>query len=120
MVFLDQCQRQIHTSCDPGRRINVFVPHKYGIGIDARTWSTFDQGLTPVPMRRGATTIEQTGPGQEHCASANRADSPDSWGDSFEPAHRFRINFILLDCVAAGHEQRIDLSAHFAKGFRPL
>ena len=67
-------------------------------------------------MSRGATTIEQAGAGQEHCASANRADSPDSWGDSFQPAHRFRINFILLDRVAAGHEQRIDLSAHFAKG----
>ena len=26
------------------------------------------------------------------------------------------MNFILLDRVAAGHEQRIDLSAHFAKG----
>ena len=35
--------------------------------------------------------------------------------DSFQPAHRFRINFVLLDRVAAGHEQRIDLSAHFAK-----
>ena len=37
-------------------------------------------------------------------------------GNSFQPAHRFRINFVLLDRVAAGHEQRIDLSAHFAKG----
>ena len=67
-------------------------------------------------MSRGAAAVEQAGAGQEHCASANRADSPDSWGDSFQPAHRFRINFVLLDRVAAGHEQRIDLSAHFAKG----
>ena len=69
-------------------------------------------------MSRGATTVEQAGAGQEHCASADRADSPDSSSNSFQPAHRFRINFILLDRVAAGHEQRIDLSAHFAK--RPI
>ena len=37
-------------------------------------------------------------------------------GDSFQPAHRFRINLVLLDRVAAGYEQCIDLSAHFAKG----
>ena len=116
VIFFDQSQRQIHSSCDPGGSINVFVTDKYWIGIDVRARRAFDQGLTPIPMSRGAATIEQAGAGQEHCASANRADSPDSSGDSFQPTHRFRINFILLDRVAAGHEQRIDLSAYFAKG----
>src|SRR5262249_23667509 len=47
---------------------------------------------------------------------ADRADAPDSWGNPFQPAHRFRLSLVLLDRVAAGHEQRIDLSAYLAKG----
>src|SRR5215472_7030463 len=67
-------------------------------------------------MSCGAATVEQSRASQEHRASANRADSADSSGDSFQPAHCFLTNFILLDRVAAGYEQRIDLTAHFAEG----
>ena len=94
----------------------TFITDKYRMRIDRRARRVFDQGLTPIPMCRGTTTVEQTGARQEHCTSADRADAPDSWGNPFQPAHRFRLSLVLLDRVAAGHEQRIDLSAYLAKG----
>ena len=115
VIFLDQCQRQIHSGCDSGRRVNIFITNKYWIAFDARARGTLDQSLAPVPMGRCAAAVEQARAGEQHCACANRTDSPNSCGDSFQPAHRFRVNFVLLDCVAAGHEQRVDLATHFAK-----
>jgi hypothetical protein len=67
-------------------------------------------------MSRGAATVEQTGAGKEHCTRADRADASDSWGNPFQPVHRFGPGFVLFDRIASGHEQRIDLSAYLAKG----
>src|SRR5205807_4400234 len=75
------------------------------------------QNVTPVPMRRRAAAIEQTGASKQHRASANRSDSPDSSGDLSQPAHDVRVYFILFNGVATGHEQGVDLPAHFPKSF---
>src|SRR5437773_11142338 len=68
-------------------------------------------------MRGGAATVEQTSPSKQHRTSANRADSPDSSGDFFQPAHNVRVDFVLLNRIAAGDEQSVDLTAHFPKSF---
>jgi len=68
-------------------------------------------------MRRCAAAIEQTGPSKQHCARANRSDSPDSSGNLSQPANDVRIYFILLDRAAAGDEKGVDFAAHFSKSF---
>jgi len=61
--------------------------------------------------------IEQTGSSKQHRTSANRADSPDSSGNLFQPANDVRVYFILLDSAATGDEQGVDFAAHFSKSF---
>src|SRR4029077_16928536 len=68
-------------------------------------------------MSRRAATVEQTGAGQQHCAGANRADSPDASGDFSQPAYHAVVYFILLDRVATGYEQGVDRSTVFPKRF---
>jgi len=68
-------------------------------------------------MRGGAAAVEQTGPSKQHRTGANRSDSPDSSGDLSEPANDVRVYFVLLNRIAAGDEQSVDLTAHFSKSF---
>src|SRR5205823_13365654 len=68
-------------------------------------------------MRGGAAAVEQTGPSKQHCTGANRSDSPGSSGHLSEPANDVRVYFVLLNRIAAGDEQSVDLTAHFPKSF---
>jgi hypothetical protein len=68
-------------------------------------------------MRRGTTSVEQTGSSKQHCAGADRSDSSDSSGDLFQPAHDVTVYFILLDRAAACYEQGVDLPSRFPKSF---
>jgi len=68
-------------------------------------------------VRRRAAAIEQTGASKQHRTSANRADSPDSPGNLFQPANDVRVYFVLLDGGAAGDEESVDFAAHFSKSF---
>ena len=68
-------------------------------------------------MSCGPAAIEQTGSSKQHRTSANRADSPDSSGNLFQPANDVRVYFILLDSAATGDEQGVDFAAHFSKSF---
>src|SRR4029077_20403778 len=68
-----------------------------------------------VPMSGGPAAIEQTCSSKQHCAGANRADSPSASGNLSQPAHHVAAYFILLDGAATRYEQSVDLSAHFPK-----
>jgi hypothetical protein len=68
-------------------------------------------------MSCGPPAIEQTCSSKQHCAGANRADSPDPSGDRSKPAHHVAAYFILLDRAASCYEQSVDLSTYFPKGF---
>ena len=73
--------------------------------------------MTPIPMSCGPAAIEQTCSSEQHCAGANRADSPDPSGDLSQPAHDVTVYFILLDRAATSDKKSVDLSAHFPKSF---
>ena len=117
MVFFHQRQRQIHSRCHSGGGVNIFVANKYWVRINLRTRSPLDENVTPVPMSCGPAAIEQSGSSEEHCAGANRTDSPDSWRDLSHPAHDVTAYLILLNGIATGDEQGVDLSAHLSKSF---
>ncbi len=68
-------------------------------------------------MSCGPAAIEQTGSSKQHRTSANRADSPDSSGNLFQPANDVRVYFILLNRAATGDKKSVDLSTNFPKGF---
>jgi hypothetical protein len=68
-------------------------------------------------MSRCAAAIEQTGASKKHRTSANRADSPDSSGNLFQPANDVRVYFILLNRAATGDKKSVDLSTNFPKSF---
>src|SRR6266576_2134317 len=61
--------------------------------------------------------IEQTCSSKQHCAGANRTDSPDPSGDLSQPAHDVTVYFILLDRAATSDKKSVDLSTHFSKSF---
>src|ERR1043165_7299134 len=117
MILFDQGQRQVHSGCDSCRGVNIFIPNKYWIRIDLCAWGTSDQSFAPAPMGGGAASIEETGATVKHGSGANGANAPAAGGDFSQPAHRFRVYFILFDCVAAGNEQGVDLSAHITTCF---
>src|SRR5205823_10184093 len=68
-------------------------------------------------MRRGASTVKQTGSRQQHGAGADGADSPNSSGDSFQRADHFSTYLIILNRGPTGYEQGVDVSAQLAKSF---
>src|SRR5439155_26821099 len=117
VVFFDQRQCQVHSRGDSGRRVNILVTDKYWVGINVRARGPFNEGVTPVPMSCCPATIEQACSGKQHCAGANRANSPDAAGDLSQPAHDVTVYFILLDRAATCYEQGVDLSTHFSKSF---
>jgi hypothetical protein len=55
-------------------------------------------------MSCGPAAIEQTCSSKQHCAGANRADSPDPSGDLSQPAHDVTVYFVLLDRAATCYE----------------
>src|SRR5437016_4803918 len=117
VVFFDQRQCQVHSRCDSGGRVNILVTNKYWIGINVGAWGPFDENMTPIPMSCCPAAIEQTCSSKQHCAGANRADSPDPPGDLSQPAHDVTVYFIPLDRAATCYEQGVDLSTHFSKSF---
>jgi hypothetical protein len=115
MIFFHQREGEVHSCRNAGRGIDVFVPNKYWIGINVCARGAPDQNLAPVPMRCRASAIKQAGSRQQHCACADRADSPGSPSRSFQPADYVSAYFILLDRAATSHEQGVDVSAQLAK-----
>src|SRR5439155_15406014 len=115
VVFFDQRQCQIHSRGDSRRRVNILVTDKYWVGINVRARGPFDENMTPVPMSCCPAAIEQTCSGKQHCAGANRANSPDAPGDLSQPAHDVAVYFILLNRTATSDKKSVDLFAHFPK-----
>src|SRR5207237_3973349 len=115
-VFIDR-QCHVHSRLDDGRRVNILVTDKYWVGINVRARGPFDENVTPVPMSCGPAAIEQTCSCKQHCAGANRANSPDASGQLSQPAHDVVVYFILLDRVATCYEQGVDLSTDLPKRF---
>ncbi len=80
-------------------------------------WRTPDQGLAPIPMRRGAVAIKQTGSRQQHGAGADGPDSPNSSSDGFQPADHSRAYFVILNRATARYQQGVNVSTQLAKRF---
>jgi hypothetical protein len=80
---------------------------------------TPNQNLAPVPVCCGAPAVKQTGSGQQHGARADGADSPGSASRGFQPADDVSTYFIILNRVAAGYEQSVDVSTQVAKCLVP-
>jgi hypothetical protein len=68
-------------------------------------------------MSGRSSTVQQTSASEQHRSSANRTNPAATCGDSLQPTNCFRTDFILLDCIAAGDEQGVDLSTRLPKRF---
>jgi hypothetical protein len=64
-----------------------------------------------------SAAVEQTGSSKQHCAGADRANSPDPSGNLSQPTHDVTAYFILFNRAATRDEQGIDLSVHSPKSF---
>jgi hypothetical protein len=62
-------------------------------------------------MSCGFAAVEQSGPSQEHCPRADRADPSNASSHLSNPPHYFNPHLIVLNCTATGYEQGVDLSA---------
>src|SRR5262249_24892317 len=117
VIFFDQRERKVHSSGDAGGCVNIFIPNKYRVWIDISMRRMLDQSLTPIPVSGGAPSVEQSSSREQHRACANRTKPPSASGNLSQPAHRLRVDFVLLNRVATSHEQRVDLAANLPKRF---
>src|SRR5438874_9811212 len=115
MIFLDQSQCQVHSRCDPGRRIHIPIADKYWVRVDVGARAPLDEKLTPVPMSCRMAAVQQADSSQEHRAGADRADSPNSSSDLPEPSHYFSVYLIVLNGGSPGYEQGVDRPANLPK-----
>src|SRR5436190_10893878 len=112
MVLFHESQCQVHSCCDSGRRIHILVTDKYWVGVNVGPRALSSEKRAPVPMSCRLAAVEQAGASKEHCAGTDRADSANSSSHLFDPSHCFNVYFIVLNGIATGYEQGIDLPAH--------
>src|SRR5947208_1086034 len=115
MVLFHESQCQVHSCCNPGRRIHILVTNKYWVGVNVGPRALSSEKCAPVPMSCRLAAVEQAGSSKEHCAGTDRADSPNPSSHLSDPSHCFNAYLIVLNGTATGYEQSIDLPAHSSK-----
>src|SRR5438046_3937735 len=115
MVLFHESQCQVHSCCDPGRRIHILVTNKYWVGVNVGPRALSSEKCAPVPMSCRLAAVEQAGASKEHCAGTDRADSANSSSHLFDPSHCLNAYLIVLNGTATGYETSIDLPAHSSK-----
>src|SRR5205085_11858854 len=63
-VFLDECQREIDSRGDAGRRVKLPIADEQCIGVDAQPGKSMLDVLCRSPMCRHIATVEQSSRGE--------------------------------------------------------